>query len=265
MTLRGQDLRNRRSAEAIGLRADGLLYKEIAKRMGLSLSYTQALVRDPSGDEDRRRKSRYDRPCSSCGRTINRNGLRVGTGLCASCLSDDQQSKAKKRLISEMHRFEEEFGRQPKATDWNPGLAIASGLKPTPGIWPPVSSVQYTFGSWNAGIEAAGFEPSLRLSQQGPKGVSKQELDRSEQLYLEHGSHKAARLLGISSSGLLQRLKRHNRGGLMASPTRPITTIEREIERVTNRVKSLEEQIRKAREDLTQLEEARRVLTNGKV
>lgn len=55
----------------------------------------------------------------------------------------------RERIIAAMKEWAKRNGRPPTAPEW-----VQSGPD-----HPSVRSVQYQFGSWNAGIQAAGFEP----------------------------------------------------------------------------------------------------------
>ncbi len=50
-----------RVAQAQALRAQGLYWREVAARMGISLSYAQELANDPGGIRANERQRRYDR------------------------------------------------------------------------------------------------------------------------------------------------------------------------------------------------------------
>lgn len=55
------------------------------------------------------------------------------------------------------------YGRPPSAADWNVaerrGNHEARLARFYDGWWPHVNTVRHHFGSWNAAIKAAGFEP----------------------------------------------------------------------------------------------------------
>ncbi len=66
-------------------------------------------------------------------------------------------------IVAALRRFHEEFGRTPSAREWNTTVARRRhpdlAARQRSGEWPDTSIVQRVFGSWNAGIEAAGFTP----------------------------------------------------------------------------------------------------------
>ncbi len=80
--------RAERAAEAARLLDEGLNGVQIAKRLGISRSYAYALINDPTGDGDRKRKERYGRPCiEGCGRFTSGSDGRANAPLrCIQCL-----------------------------------------------------------------------------------------------------------------------------------------------------------------------------------
>ena len=68
-------------------------------------------------------------------------------------------------VILLIQEFNERYGRPPAASDWNPSLARRIGCIDRAerfkedGCWPSTNTVRHLFGSWNKGIEAAGFKP----------------------------------------------------------------------------------------------------------
>lgn len=57
-----------KAAEVARLRAEGWTGTRIAKHMGLSTSYTYALIHDPDGSKDSKRKrEKYGGACEECG------------------------------------------------------------------------------------------------------------------------------------------------------------------------------------------------------
>lgn len=64
------------------------------------------------------------------------------------------------RVIEEVHRFVRERGRLPRQADWRKGRVGHVGLGGRARrTWPPLTTVYGHFGSFNAAIEAAGYEP----------------------------------------------------------------------------------------------------------
>jgi DNA-binding CsgD family transcriptional regulator len=78
--------RKERARQAADLRANGLRLVDIASRMGLSVSYTWALLDDPDGSADRERKRSYGGKCEDCGGpTDGSNGRSKAPKRCARC------------------------------------------------------------------------------------------------------------------------------------------------------------------------------------
>jgi glutathione S-transferase len=75
------------------------------------------------------------------------------------------QKWTREEIVAAIQRFEQRYGRQPGASDFNPAAARAQGH-----VWraerfaadqdyPHITSVRRTFGTWGAALEAAGFRP----------------------------------------------------------------------------------------------------------
>lgn len=143
-------------AEAVAtLRADGKTFHEIADLLGISGSYARALGNDPDGTKDRERKQRYAGTCHRCGSPTNgSNGPAKASDTCGSCSSiiiHESRHWTQERVIDALRAWSKaNGGRTPSAGDWLGGL---------PKGMPPVGVVQREFGSWNAGMVAAGLSP----------------------------------------------------------------------------------------------------------
>jgi hypothetical protein len=76
-------------------------------------------------------------------------------------------------VITSIQTWEDLYGSPPRATDWNPAMiktddgGKARKIFNDNGMWPHVTTICRMFGSWNAGIEAAGFKPRS-TGQRGP-------------------------------------------------------------------------------------------------
>jgi Homing endonuclease associated repeat len=65
-------------------------------------------------------------------------------------------------LVSEIRAWADAHGGEPpRVMDWNRVYARRHGVRFEEG-WPTYSMVSLAFGSWNAGIRAAGFEARTR-------------------------------------------------------------------------------------------------------
>jgi hypothetical protein len=146
-----------------------LSVREIAVRMGVGRSTASAWLADPDLAKQRARRLRYGRACVECGAlTDGSSGAAKAPELCADCSATQSSRKARERSVREIRRFAAMYGRPPSAVDWSPAMARAKCSPARAGEieeryardgWPPAKQVQHAFGSWNAGIRAAGFEP----------------------------------------------------------------------------------------------------------
>lgn len=67
-------------------------------------------------------------------------------------------------MVEKIQAWAAIHGEPPRVGDWNPYLARKRDDEPRAqrweaGDWPWFSNVIYLFGSWNAGLCAAGFAP----------------------------------------------------------------------------------------------------------
>lgn len=144
---------------------EGLMWREIGERLGLARNTVFAYYKDPTGEQDRARKARYERPCDVCGKTVNPNGLR-SEAMCARCAGVIRRAGSRQWILDSFAEWNARFGAPPSALDWNLALARtrrycgwkAERCERTGRKWPSVTLVQAHFGSWNAGLEAAGFK-----------------------------------------------------------------------------------------------------------
>ena len=107
--------------------------------------------------------------CEVCGAALDGSRGSNSPTLCAKHAAAGVRSRTKERAIAEIQRWVAEFGRAPSAMDWNP---YAVERHPTlteetkqrkierhrAGGWPWASLVTNAFGSWSAGLKAAGLE-----------------------------------------------------------------------------------------------------------
>lgn len=144
----------------------GLKGTDIAKRMGISISYAYELLDDPTGAEARERKRRLasGRVCEKCGASINISSKR----WCLACMRGGAgRLWTRESIVAAIRAFHAEVGRPPRVTDLNPALAEKQGLSdaaerrerfermhlPTP------DPITRAFGSLDAAVVAAGYRP----------------------------------------------------------------------------------------------------------
>ena len=119
----------------------GLTLREIGVRYGISRERVRQIIGNTGRSDDRI----Y---CIDCG-----TELKTKTALrCLSCSRKARKRWTKAEVLRRMHAWDELHGESPRWEDW----------KGAGGEWPPATVVQRLFGSWNAAIEAAGYEPRRR-------------------------------------------------------------------------------------------------------
>ena len=158
-----------RAEQALALRAQGLLQREIAAELGISRSYASSLLADPEGVKDKERKDSYRKPCPQCGELMG-----GGEGpnsekfpkLCYQCAPLATRYWTRERIIDAIQRWNEIYGRPPVATEWLVSKDIrGEGFPPTSAIYKynkgargGVPGTNHNpFDSWADAVEAAGF------------------------------------------------------------------------------------------------------------
>lgn len=146
-----------RVAEAQLLRAQGVMYREIAERFGISTQTAHAWVNDPDGSLARQRKRRYDLECVLCGGRVD--GTSPGkmhdpaNPVCLDCAPGHYAVWTRDAIVLCIQEWADEHGGVPPAAcDF---LRARAADLPVPSV----NNVQRRFGSWNEAIRAAGFEP----------------------------------------------------------------------------------------------------------
>lgn len=179
--------RQDRAVKAAELRAQGLTGMQIAKRLGIRRSYAYALLTDPDGSRDRARKRSYNGTCIDCGAsTDGSNGRANAPKRCQQCFNEVRHREACAAAIEKFQAFAAEHGRAPTAEEWRTGAPVDS------------STVQRLFGSWTAGLEAAGLEPKRRYA-----GDRLEVRERAVELYVEGvSSREVAERLGCAAESV---------------------------------------------------------------
>lgn len=168
----------RKLEEALVLMADGMSLAQAARAVNTRHS-TLRLWTDPeyathAQHLQRERVKRYGKPCKHCGKlTSGGDGRAHAPDYCKDCYAFNPLIQAAKRrqlkwtkdsILQAIQRWHLLYGDTPSGTDWNPTLARKRGQilraeRWEKGNFPWFSQVFREFGSWNAAIEAAGFEP----------------------------------------------------------------------------------------------------------
>jgi hypothetical protein len=258
-------------SEVRELRDSGLYWREVAERMGISLSYAEQLYSDPDGTRTRARKMRHTVACLDCGQPCNFDGSRARRSLrCLSCSTEHTKANAKwtrDAIIAVIQRWADLYGSQPAATDFNPSAPSHRGERARrfrEGDYPVLAMVQHVFGSWNAAIEAAGFTPRTGYGI----GISDARLDRIRQMLAEgHSYHSIARAQGVTPGAISQVCARHGirkpqptKEAVMAAPLKAQQILDREIERAGQHIEKLRADLAEAEVTVAQLRNARTAL-----
>lgn len=134
---------------------------------------------EPSGPRDHRRKwcsercrkAQYGGTCVDCGAPTNGSDGYAGRPMrCASCNGKLHGGRNRRwtpeLVVAAIRDWAEEYGEPPAVPDWLPSQALrmndpgrARRFWDADGRWPHHTIVFRVFGSWNAGIRAAGYEP----------------------------------------------------------------------------------------------------------
>ena len=145
MTVMGTTGLSRREKVAVAreLREEGLLLREIAERLGVAKQTVHAWLTDPDGSRLRARKDSYRGICQECGGPTNGSrGPGRAPKTCLTCLTWSEEA-----ILEALRAFAAVHGRSPRCCD----------TRDTEGLLPNAKAVVRRFGSWNAGLVAAGL------------------------------------------------------------------------------------------------------------
>jgi transposase len=169
-----------RHAEAKRLRDDGWLLREIAAQFGVSTStimrWTNAEYNARHLAQSRANRLRYRGECRDCGTPTIGDAPGNAPERCIPCNGAHVRALTRAWIIDSFREWHALFGAPPTATDWNPAKArsrgrgdLAERYASTGRPWPGTSVVMNHFGSWNAGMLAAGFEPIAAGQRRDPR------------------------------------------------------------------------------------------------
>jgi hypothetical protein len=147
-----------RVAEAQHLRAEGKMWREIADIMGVAMTTAQEWGTDPDASKRRARKAKYDLECVDCGGRVD--GTTPGKmanpdePVCGHCAAEHYAVWTRDAIVLCIQDWADDHGGiPPSANDFSRARVF------NPGAAPNVNHVLNRFGSWNAAIREAGFEP----------------------------------------------------------------------------------------------------------
>lgn len=176
-----------RAREARELRDRGLLLREIGERMGAATSTVDGWLNDPDGARLQARKDSYAGVCVRCGApTDGSNGRARAAKVCKECWVWEPDV-----VLAAVRRWAAEHdGYPPTEEQW----------RRRGDYWPSARTVLSLFGSWDAGIRAAGFRPFIDRRAETQAWVE-------QQIAAGRTAASVARDLGVSESAVRNRLK----------------------------------------------------------
>lgn len=255
--------------EAAQLMAGGFVFREIGEEMGISVSRAQELLRDPLLEIAARRKARGLRPCVDCGAPCNTGGsITEPSKRCGACNHARNEAEAKwkpEAVLDAIRRWVDSHGEPPYARDWN----TASNPHPdwSLGDYPSWNTVGEKFGTFNKGVEAAGFKPRYPIGGQPRRPLTKEQLAETAALVEMFGLEGAADRLGMKVSGVKRRLKQH--AGIPTGDNRVPPTLKaedviaREIAKNERVIAKYKDKVDEAAEQIERLRIAQSALQNG--
>ncbi len=167
----------------VGMRERGMLLREIAAELGLSISTVQDYWSDPTGEHAKRRKLAAVRGCIDCGGRCNTDGSRTDPAVrCRECARIWLASMESRRIQSATNRGRNVWSDTgilsairsiavdgvATVTAYNDAYAAAPR-----GTMPSVPLIVKRFGLWSLAAKAAGCQ----ISESG-KRVAGERWDR---------------------------------------------------------------------------------------
>lgn len=201
-----------RLALARELREEGKMLREIGELLGVATQTVNAWLKDPDGHKLRARKDSYRGECIDCGKPTNgSSGPGKSPDRCVLCNGAHTRALSRRWILDSFREWHEMFGQQPAATDWEPAMHADGPARQrarerrdaTGRPWPSPTVVINNFGSWNAGVAAAGFTPTpvgnYRDESKRRRGMTVERLARRERI-------AAMWLAGLSGPDIARRL-----------------------------------------------------------
>lgn len=250
---------------------EGLTWREIGERLGISLKTAQGYYVDPTGEKTAARRARNNGTCLDCGAETKNGGARIAPLRCRTCASEARIKWTREEIVAAIRRWAELYGKPPSANDWNIASSWHKGervVRWRSGDWPHVTTIQARFGGWNAAIGAAGFPTQ---SPNGRRGLPQAEIDRTIELYRQGYSLSAiGKEMGVTSTAIRFRLERAGiprslktgRNEPMAAPLRAEAVIDREIERIEARCEKLRQELAESENTVARLRLAQEALSS---
>jgi hypothetical protein len=135
-----------------------------------------------------RKRTLYSQPCLDCGKPTNGSDGRRDEPRCLRCAAVKAGAEktiwTRDAILAAIHAWADVYGEPPAAPDWRPNNARnqlhddarARRFEDANGRWSWADTAIREFGSWNAAIAAAGYEP--RPSHGGGENVARRRNQR---------------------------------------------------------------------------------------
>lgn len=146
--------------------------RQQAAVLGISYSAMRNVLNDPDGSKQATRRERYVGECVDCGRETRSDGTSRSSPRCPECAAIDARTWTVESIIGAISEFAERYGHAPTVVDFSPAHARQVAGKVSAAkrqryldaaerfehdrCWPAAATVVERFGSFAAGIAAAG-------------------------------------------------------------------------------------------------------------
>lgn len=134
--------------------------------------------------------------CAACGGPV------ITARLCRACAWRRRPEWTAEAVVAAIAAWNREESRLPRAHDWLPGSEHERKWAREYPRWPSSITVRTIFGSWNAGIEAAGFSPTRRYWQ--PQSIIAALKDFGEEEGRPPSQQDLARVAGLPTAQTLR-------------------------------------------------------------
>jgi len=154
---------------------EGLTWRAIGERVGISLRLACEYYHDPTGERARERKMVAARKCVDCGAPCNTDGSVTNPAVrCLPCAAKHTGAQRKvwtrEAIIAAISEWAAIHGEPPRSLDWHPNAsrhqrAAHPDYLSQPNLWPSRHTVMREFGQpggWARAIREAGFRQRAR-------------------------------------------------------------------------------------------------------
>lgn len=151
--------------------AEGMTHREVARRLGVSMSALRNARNDPDGQKQRARRDSYMGTCIDCGAETRSDGTSQPSPRCIECAPLAARIWTEESIIEALQEFARRYGKRPSAADFAPALArqimarVSEDKRPRyqemadrferDACWPWTHTITERFGSFPAALEAA--------------------------------------------------------------------------------------------------------------